>query len=103
MVEGQRALKWPCLLLIGLTSIALLTYTFERMSLAARMDILGSRLTEQLEDHVRLPTAYLEAISENWGVSIQTNDHAQQLINQFPYIKRIQWISADGIAQWVVT
>ena len=35
-------------------------------------------------------------------MSIQTNDHAQQLINQFPYIKRIQWISADGIAQWVV-
>ncbi|MEC8720528.1 MAG: MASE1 domain-containing protein, partial [Verrucomicrobiota bacterium] len=48
-VEGQHALKGPCLLLMGLTSIALLTYTFERMSLAARMDILGSRLTEQLE------------------------------------------------------
>ncbi len=101
-IEGQRALKGPCLLFMGLTSIALLTYTFERMSLAARMDILGSRLTEQLKDHVRLPTAYLEAISENWGVSIQTKDHAQQLINQFPYIKRIQWISADGIVQWVV-
>ena len=101
-VEGQHALKGPCLLLMGLTSIALLTYTFERMSLAARMDILGSRLTKQLEDHIKLPTVYLEAISENWGVSIQTKDHAQQLIDQFPYIKRIQWISTDGIVQWVV-
>ena len=35
-------------------------YTFERMSLAAHMDILGSRLTEQLEDRVRLPKAYLD-------------------------------------------
>ena len=101
-VEGQHALKGPCLLLMGLTSIALLTYTFERMSLAARMDILGSRLTKQLEDHIKLPTVYLEAISENWGITIQTKDHAQQLIDQFPYIKRIQWISTDGIVQWVI-
>jgi len=64
-VEGQRALRWPYLFFIGLTSIALLTHTFERMGLAARMDILGSRLTKQLEDHIRLPTAYLEAISDH--------------------------------------
>ena len=101
-VEGQHALKWPCLLLMGLTSIVFITYTVERMSLSARIDILGSRLTKQLKDHVRLPTSYIEAISENWGLSIQTKNHAQQLINQFPYIKRIKWISADGIVQWLV-
>ena len=102
-VEGQHALKWPCLLLMGLTSIVFITYTVERMSLSARIDILGSRLTKQLKDHVRLPTSYIEAISENWGMSIQTKNQAQQLINQFPYIKRIKWISADGIVQWLVS
>ena len=87
---------------MGLTSIVFITYTVERMSLSARIDILGSRLTKQLKRPCKITPSYIEAISENWGLSIQTKNHAQQLINQFPYIKRIKWISADGI-QWLVS